>query len=358
MEVSVLELKSKSNKKLIVPTPVEIYSRFSKHNKNYQYSQRIRINSSSLSGYYYCFQQSFVNVFDVVSHVHFHGLAYNGPSYALDLGAHSAGNRETGWHPSNRYAVFGECLEYVRFLKKKYAHVKWIWVLPAVENNVEWSVTIASLNVLVEKYPDIIDGFEFNLHFGPEHYNSLFANICNLNAEYCFNVPHIIFSHYHKTDMTEYKEQIKRANHIIIESFGYWRPWLKENKNPDSAILDWMHDYNFYSTFIHPSKITIGVDTCGVKITKDSMKICPLHKIVENEDRYITIRNNQNGFSILKFGDEYYTYDDEVIRKRKTNMVNSLGLEGMLMGDITDDIHVKFRFPLFDSLASLVQYQK
>lgn len=356
---------NKGNLSLFIPSPIQIYTRFAQKQKpdDFRYNRNLRLTTDCILDFILnngVYKHQFSDVLAVTSHVHFSGLKWVGD--ILEIGNDVLSMEIQGtMMPDNNYIL--DPIDYIGWIKmaaKSNPHIKWIWVIPPREGDIEWSVAIPSLNALRLKCKDIMDGFEFTLKFAPQTFPDLFDNLPNLFADYWLNVPHAIFFERYGLDITKFKRHLVRANHIIIDSFGYRRPWHPAGvDNPDSSLADWINDFHYYGGFIENSKISMGIDTCGVQydLTKDATNIIPLYAISQMQSSGYSIRDNKNGHSHLKTGRTQISYDDEKIRERKTTMVDLLGLEGMVMGELAND-HDLQNYPLFQNFASLTQFLK
>lgn len=330
--------------KLKIPSRLDFFSRFAQQHKRCPYKRIIRVSSNNID-YFVGDNEIICGTFHNISHIHFHGLTF-GIFDTLSVGSP---NDDNLWRRGP-----GDYLGWIRFIKKQFPHLKWIWVVPSRLSN-HWDRTVESLNYLYTEFAEIIDGFEFNLAFGGKDTNKMFEEINALRAPYCFNLPHKIFFHYFNVDIGMFEQELLKAEYLILESFGYTRPWIQSGQ-PDSAIKDWQFDYDYYSSFIPSHKILIGVDTCGIE--KRGRTLTPI-ALVDDEHlkSHVLIRNTQNGFSVYKNDNSYISQDDEEIRKMKTNLVPTLKLGGMIIGDLFDDLRSIDTPSLFENLASLNQYQ-
>lgn len=290
------------------------------------------------------------SVWSNVTHIHFTGLAYRFNNKVCIGYPYLTGDSvfELYQKDPNTY------IPWIKRQKEKYPHLKFVWVMPPADN-IEWAPVVKSINNLLEGTgKDIIDGIEINGHYGC--LDKMFAEIYQLETEIWLNLPHTIFFNQKGTNFYNYVQSLESISYFIIESFGYTRPWFEEGQ-PDSSVSDWVLDFGFYSSIIPAEKIVIGIATTAIIHHPDlGMAVLPLYEVVDHARTHTLIRNISTGFSILKNGESYISYDDEVIRHLKIAMVTGYGLAGMIMGEISDDIKIEYQWPLFRQMSCYFQH--
>jgi hypothetical protein len=301
-----------------------------------------------------------------ISHIVFYGLTYR------------LNGEVTIGRPYSEEEEELKCIEPVFYLswftklKTRYPHLIIIWSLPLLGNDDIYSVNLtlpygwervfSSISYYVETYPLVFNGVEVDMEFIGEtdhcvnFYIDMFNHIKHLDYPVWLNLPHAQFHGQYNIDLSPLIEHMGSISKFVLNSFGYHRSWFPHSQN-ESAVNDWRMDFKYYNAFIPAEKILLGIDTCGIRVVNDGrnmgMTVMSIKDIQAEHATHLFIRDLHLGYSFLRTKSSFISFDDEYIRALKFNLVRTLQLGGVIVGDLSDDFDRGETCSMFINLAMM-----
>lgn len=262
-----------------------------------------------------------------MTHLVYDGLGYNDDGYA-DV---CTDKLTTLNHPLTY-------LPWLRKLNEIYPHLQIVWSLPAMPyryyNSVMDAEIFKNLPDLCAKYN--IAAVEVNLQGLALPPDPLAIHQLSHLPEVWFVLP----NGYDKEGLVDTALLNKFSNfRYVLNSYGFDMLPLVTSQF-DMAVSAFMANYLAYTQKLDAARIMIGIATQGQYRKNQKVKSMPRYEIEKRKGEMILVRDNLCGYSFLKDAEgNSIMYDDNEVITTKLNLLNSLKLNGVVVGDLSQDTY-------------------
>lgn len=254
-------------------------------------------------------------------------------------------------------------------LRSKWKNLKFVWSVPMLIDNMYVNAQlkknpllfINSLTDLVEKFS--IDVIELDL--GVLKYLKHIEDLRLVNCKFWFTYQPTSGQFENMDAIHEalnYLEKVNILDAVVLKSYGHLRVCRTPTSHgtyqsmfvyPEASLTDFVTIFNWMRISVPAHRILLDMDTSGVEYVGSKLKpgfvdrfrLQPnsviRHRKMFGKSNFEEKYNAENGFSIIEFPAEntVISYDNAQVQRQKTEYVLENGLKGVVIGELSNDLH-------------------